>query len=137
MATFLPRLTGSAQSVDADGIKLYTISAHSRTVDEAPFVVELHRVKKHLQVNWRTTPAFAIFHEGSTASYLVLAWWENGNELFTRVSVQEEDGWVADPDKYSFCLWDMEVMWFERAAFIRHMYCGSPDIESYRAERRP
>jgi hypothetical protein len=136
MPGFSPRLIGStAQGLDADGIKLYTISAHGRAVDEAPYLVELDRTKKHTSVIWRATPAFAIFHDGAIAMYLVLAWWRNDNELFTRVSVREEDGWVSDPDKYSFCLWDMEVMWFERAAFIRHIYNGSPDLESYRADR--
>jgi hypothetical protein len=136
MSGYLPRLIGSTTpDVDADGVKLYTISAQLRAVDETPYLVELARLKKRQAVTWRTTPAFAIFHDGSTASYLVLAWWGNDNELFTRVSVREEGGWASNADRYSFCLWDMEVMWFERAAFIKHIYTSSPDIRSYRAAR--
>jgi hypothetical protein len=136
MSSFLPRLIRSTSpGVDGDGVKLYTISAHGRAVNEGPYLVELDRAKKDTSVIWRATPAFAIFHDGATAMYLVLAWWGNDNELFTRVSVREESGWVSDPEKYSFCLWDMEVMWFEREAFIRHIYNGAPDIQSYRADR--
>lgn len=36
--------------------------------------------------------------------YLVLAWWDNNNELFTSVFVRTPQGWVEDQARYSFCL---------------------------------
>ena len=89
MGEFKPRLIASAAAVDPDGVKLYTVSAHWRAVDEAPFLAELEHLKKSNALNWQTTPAFAIFTDGQTAEYLVLAWWGNDNELFTRVAVRE------------------------------------------------
>ncbi len=69
--------------------------------------------------------------------YLVLAWWGNDNELFVRVAVRESGTWLVGSDRYSFCLWDMEVMWFERQCYIDSMYSGSPNLQRYRAARLP
>jgi uncharacterized protein (DUF2461 family) len=136
MSAYSPRLTrATTPFLDADGIKTYTISARERSIDEAPFRAELSRLKGREGKEWRQTPAFAIFHDGQAALYLVLAWWGNDNELFVRVSVKAVDSWVVDPDQYSFCLWDMEIMWFERSAFIRQMYGGASDLDAYRGER--
>ncbi|THF64658.1 hypothetical protein E6C76_11425 [Pseudothauera nasutitermitis] len=133
---FLPRRTESYPDwLDTDGIKIYTISAHGDDVDQAPYLSRLAEVKQARNKPWGITPAFAIFHDGASARYLVLAWWGNDNELFTSVSVQTPDGWVEDPERYSFCLWDLEVIWHERNSFVRHCYCPTPDIEAYRQSR--
>ena len=86
-------------------------------------------------IDWSRTPTFAIFHEGAGALYLVLAWWGNDNELFTRVAVREPQGWVSEAGQYSFCLWDLEVMWNERQYFIDTVYCAEPNLASYRLKR--
>lgn len=66
--------------------------------------------------------------------YLVVAWWGNDNELFTSVSVTEEGTWIEDPSRFSFCLWDLEVIWHERNSFVRHMYSGKPSLVDYRSD---
>lgn len=120
---------------DPDGIKVYTISASGRPVDQALYFSRLAAVKKQKAVAWQCTPAFAIFHDGESMAYLVLAWWGNGNELFTAVSVRTPSGWVEDSAKYSFCLYDLEVMWHERNYFIQCMCGAAPSLERYRAMR--
>src|SRR4051812_22169881 len=102
---------------EPDGIKVYTISATGDEVSYSAFVAELARLKAARSVNWATTPAFAIFHAGATMLYLVLCWWQNENELFTTVSVLKDGQWIADREKYSFCIWDLEVFWHERNSF--------------------
>ena len=135
---YSPRLIRNAQTPsDSDGLKLYTISAHDTPLDERPFYEEMLRLKGLCAVDWARTAAFAIFHEGASALYLVLAWWGNENELFSRVSVRESAAWDAEPNRYSFCLWDMEIMWFERQSFIRHLYSGDPNLANYRKDRIP
>ncbi len=130
---FKPRNIESRQDWrDEDNIKLYTITALDAPVDQGPYLARLAEVKRQKAVNWPNTPAFVIFHEGATYRYLVLAWWGNDNELFTSVSVHEGDGWVEDPAKYSFCLWDLEVFWFERNAYVDLVYCDAPDLDAYR-----
>jgi len=120
---------------DPDGIKVYTISARHQPVNQAPYFTRLEAVKKQKKVAWASTPAFAIFHDGADMAYLVLAWWDNGNELFTSVSVQTASGWVEDPTKYAFCVYDLEVIWQERNHFVSFMDCAEPSLERYRAQR--
>lgn len=129
------RLESDPAWSDADGIKIYTLSAHGSTVDRAAFATHLAEVRKLKGVAWSATPAFAIFHDGAGARYLLLAWWGNDNELFTSVSVQTDAGWVEDPSRFSFCVWDLEIMWHERNYFIEHVYCAAPDLRAYRDRR--
>ena len=120
---------------DPDGVKIYTISAHHRPVEQTPYLERLAEVKRRKSAAWASIPAFAIFHDGAAAAYLVLAWWGNDNELFTSVSVHTPSGWVEDPARYSFCLWDLEVMWHERNYFVEFIYCPEPSLDGYRAKR--
>ena len=121
--------------LDADGIKLYTISAHARPVEQTGYRARLAEIKTGIEVDWPSTAAFAIFHDGATTAYLVLAWWANDNELFTSVSARSSEGWIEDPRRYSFCLWDLEVFWFERNRYVELVYRAAPDLDGYRAAR--
>ena len=120
---------------DEDGIKIYTISAQNKRVDQAAYLARLAEVKQSKSVGWSSIPAFVIFHDGASGQYLVLAWWGNDNELFTSVSVNTASGWVEDSFQYSFCIWDLEVFWHERNYFIKQVYCSSPNLKGYRAKR--
>jgi hypothetical protein len=133
---FQPRkIESSPEWSDPDGIKVYTISARNQPVDQAPYFERLAEVKKLKAVAWAFTPAFVLFHDGASLSYLVLAWWGNDNELFTSVSVRTESGWVEDASRYSFCVYDLEVFWHERNYFIQFMDCAEPNLAGYRATR--
>lgn len=130
------RIDSSPEWHDEDGVKLYTVSASGRAVARSAYLVRLAEIKETIAIDWTTTPAFAIFHDGAhRLQYLVLAWWGNDNELLTSVSVREGERWVEDPRRYSFCLWDLEIFWAERAAFIDHLYCERPDLDAYRRAR--
>jgi len=135
-SVFVPRrIESRADWCDAEGVKLYSISAAGSRVDESAYRERLAGMKRARAVAWATTPAFAIFHDGAMLRYLVLCWWGNDNELFTAVSVLTATGWVEDAGRFSFCVWDMEVMWHERNAFIAHVYCPNPSLGAYRANR--
>lgn len=49
--------------------------------------------------------------------------------------VEVNSDWVIDPAKYSFCLYDMEVMWKDRNIYIETMDSGRPSLIRYRACR--
>lgn len=133
---FQPRLTMTDTDwLDEDGIKLYTISATNQPVDKSDYLERLKVLKQSKKFDWARTAAFAIFHDGSSAQYLVLVAWGNDNELFATVSVRKDEDWVDDADAYSFCLWDLEVMWEERNIYIETMYSGVESLENYRATR--
>ena len=116
------------------GLKVYTISASGAPVDCAVYWSRLRAVIREQGWNGAKNPGFALFHDGATMPYLVVARWGNGNELFTSVSVFVDGQWMEDPLRYSFCVWDMEVFAHERSSFLQHIYKPEPDIEAYRAD---
>jgi hypothetical protein len=120
---------------DTATTEIYTVAGPGLAVVQDDYRERLAHVKRDVPIDWSTTPAFAIFHEGASARYAVLCWWGNENEMFTHVSVSEDGTWIHDPLRFSFCLWDLEIMWHERNAFIEHMYSGERDLGAYRAAR--
>lgn len=85
---------------------------------------------------------FVILHRGRGADYVVLAWWDNENELPLRVFVRTngEAAWRAARDSESICVWDLEVVAFERDAYVQNMLAASgADIDGYlaRTANRP
>lgn len=119
---------------DADGIKLYTVSPTGAPLDRRPYLDRLAEVKASKAVDWNRVAAFAVLHEGAAARYLVLCWWAQENELLTCVSVEERPGeWTCDPDRHSFCVWDLEILWAERNLFLETVYTTEPDLAAYRA----
>jgi nicotinamidase-related amidase len=132
---FTPRLTRAIPHPhDPDGVKIYTISADGTDLEAAPFFSQLQLLKSERQLDWASTPAFAIFHKDAGQLHLVLAWWQNGHELLSSVSVRNGDRWVQDPTRYSFDLWDLEIFWYERNSFMRHLCSGSANLAGYRQD---
>ncbi|MBK1879557.1 hypothetical protein [Pelagicoccus mobilis] len=119
---------------DPDYLKLYTISATGAPVVPSDYLERLGEIKNAKPIPWAQTPGFAIFHEGASLRYLVVCWWGNDNELFNSVSVFENGSWIEDTSKYSFCLWDLEVIWHERNSYIKHLYSGTQDLNAYRED---
>ncbi|MFN9975158.1 MAG: hypothetical protein ACK58T_35230, partial [Phycisphaerae bacterium] len=92
--------------------------------------------------------AFVIHHIATPLDYLVVCWWDNENELLTRVLTRNAAAATRDPatpfrlsERESFCVWDMDIMWHERAAYVRHVLAGlrggvgSGDLNAYAADR--
>src|SRR5262245_9437663 len=62
---------------------------------------------------------FVICHQGRGWHYLVVSWWDNENELLQRVYVRPTDApqgtrFHAASGGESACVWDLQVIWFER-----------------------
>ncbi len=65
---------------------------------------------------------FVIEHLATPVDYLVLCWWQNKNEIITRIYIRGAGAaWRPTDGNESFCVWDLDIMWFERNAFIRTM----------------
>jgi hypothetical protein len=89
------------------------------------------------QTRMRPGLGFAIAHQGNGADYAVLAWWDNENELPLRVFVRPqtpEGTWRTARDGESICVWDLEVIGFERMAYVETLL-GGGDAEAYLARR--
>lgn len=75
---------------------------------------------------------FAILHQGRTADYFILCWWDQENELPARIFVRDADGWRPARDGESFCVWDLRVLWFEREAYVAAVLSSkSSGLEGY------
>ncbi|HXE57383.1 MAG TPA: hypothetical protein VNK43_05240 [Gemmatimonadales bacterium] len=124
-------------------IKLYSITHDGSELDWSDF-------EAGLRLAWAELPqpavtlerpglGFLVAHRGRTAHYLVLGWWDRENELPVRVFVRdvEEGGdpaaWRPARGGESFCVWDLQVLWFEREAYVATLL--SPDAPSDAAAR--
>lgn len=82
-----------------------------------------------------------IRHAGVGANYVVVARWGNLNELFVRTFAAPQERtasprWRSGDEEFSFCVWDMRVLWHERNAYVRHMLdTATPSPEGYLADR--
>jgi hypothetical protein len=69
----------------------------------------------------RAGVGFLIAHQGNNINYLVLGWWDRENELPLRVFVSDPGDagpWRAARDAESVCVWDLQVIWSEREAYV-------------------
>jgi len=85
---------------------------------------------------------FLILHHGRTSDYAVIGWWDNENELPLRLLVRDQSKgarWRRPKPDESVCVWDLEVIWAERNAYVetalvagsrnpaeRYAFTGSP-----------
>lgn len=72
----------------------------------------------------RPGAGFLIKHQGATGDYLVAGWWSQQNELPMRVWVRADGTWRPAGPHESFCVWDLEIVWFERNAWVETMLTG-------------
>lgn len=112
-------------------LKLYSV-AHDQTPIDWP------RFEPGLQLAERELPppdaragrpglGLLIAHQGATGDYVVLGWWDHENELPLRVWVrrQGDPHWRRAQDGESVCVWDLEIIWSERQAWVQTMLSGS------------
>jgi hypothetical protein len=77
--------------------------------------------------------ALLIRHQGRAADYVVLAWWDNENELPLRVFVRDQSTgrWRPAEGGESVCVWDLEILWAERNAYVKSVLGASPSVDAY------
>lgn len=99
--------------------KCYRIQAPGQRGDWAHFALGLTEWLAHHPQRWSQQPGFVIFHQGAYRPYLICGWWDQGNELFQAVLVWADGQWQEDSQRYSFCLYDLEIFWAERHFFLQ------------------
>ena len=105
-------------------VKLYSIALDTPTIDEDVFapglILGLDALPQPPATDERPGAAFCIMHQGRGADYVVLGWWDRENEMPVRVFVHpaEEDAWRRARGGESFCVWDLQVIAFERDAYV-------------------
>jgi hypothetical protein len=126
-------------------MKLYSISHDGSEIDWSLFEPEIRRglgaLPRPAVAPGRPGVGFVIAHHGRTADYLVMAWWDRENELPLRVSVRGSDpgsGFHPARDGESICVWDLELIWLERQAYVATVLGESPaESTAYYLARHP
>lgn len=121
-------------------LKLYSIAYVDGPIDwaayEAGLALALPALPQPADTAHRPGVGFVIAHQGRGVHYLVLNWWDNENEYFNRVYVRPLEtaaAWRAASGGESACVWDLQVVAFERDAFVTCVLArpSRPDIERY------
>lgn len=145
--TFAPRPIRFLDLIQRDGwsIKRYAITDGPDPLDEAVYADGLERAFAALPTPAMTAHrpgvGFVICHQGRVRHYLVMSWWDNENELPQHVYVRPRDGeashqWRRATGSESICVWDLQIINFERDAYVRHVLTpASPDLRAYLAAR--
>lgn len=137
-------------------VKVYTITAGRPISKELVSAAKRLAFKKLDEWRRETRPwpdhsaASLIVHHGEGANYIVLDWWVDESILQHHVWSSPIDA----PERFTYlsplgigvCVWEMEVLQFEREAWIAYVLgrSGGPDMEAYFAahlnaheERKP
>jgi hypothetical protein len=119
-------------------LKSYDVLFNTDPIDESTYA---HGISLALQslptpavTDRRPGVGFLIRHHGRTVHYIVLSWWDNENELLQRVFVRTFDegaAWLNITGQGSFCVWDAQIIWHEREAYVRHVLAEAPDLDAY------
>jgi len=112
-------------------LKFYSIVYGQALLDRSDFGrgfrLVLHHLPQPAQTDERAGVGFLIAHQGRGASYAVLCWWDQENELPIKVAVRRPDergGWRPARGRESICVWDLEVIAFERQAYVETLLAG-------------
>ena len=110
-------------------LKDYSIVHGGQSVDWLDFArgfeLVLTQLPRPAVAAGRPGIGFRIAHQGATARYAVLAWWDNENELPFRIAVRRDgEEWRLAQDSESICVWDLQVLAFERDAYVTTLLSG-------------
>jgi hypothetical protein len=136
---YAPRPIRFRELLDTNGyrLKVYEILYGYQEFDATLFAQALKLYSKELPVppitDSRPGVGFIIFHQGRGWYYFVLCWWDNENELVQKVFVRKvgkSEKWKPASLGQSVCVWDLEIIWFERNTYIDSVLSGG-SIEEY------
>lgn len=140
MTAYAPRDIRFHGVRDARGwsLKLYSVHYAARPLDWESFGPGFSLAEADLPqppaAPGRLGAGFLIGHQGKTGDYVVLGWWDNENELPLRIFVRRAGGdWRRAQGSESICVWDLEIIWHERTAWIETVLSpgGSGARETY------
>lgn len=121
-------------------IKLYGLNAeHKRLLPElVKAAKELARkvLPSGGEANDAYGVGFAGVHCGIDSNFIFFDWWANENELHHHVftsSMERPLDIRPAPDGVTACVYDLQVMWFERNAWVEKVLSNpeGPDVEAY------
>jgi hypothetical protein len=133
MKPYLPRLISRQDTLTVDGwdLKRYSITLPGSPIEPARFDearrLAISALPAPASTAQRLGVGFLVEHQGDGVDYCVLGWWDRENELPLRVFVAEPGAaWRPARGSESVCVWDLEVIAAERAAYIATVLSSKP-----------
>lgn len=130
---YAPRAIAKLASLQFGGwaLKRYSIRYGDAPFDESRFgegrAMALAALPQTATAPGRTGVGFLIEHQGNGVDYVVLGWWDRQNELPLRVFVHGAgQQWRPAQGAESICVWDLQVLWAERQAYVATVMKGAP-----------
>ena len=119
-------------------LKMYSVTAGLKPLDPEAFhdgrALALQSLPPVAPEDGRPGAGVLLHHQGYTKNYTVACWWDQENELPVRVFVSAGDGWRTANEHESICVWDLEILWFERDAWVATVLSGAaiePGVNRY------
>ena len=141
-APYKPRHVRFIRREDVDGwrLKLYGISLNGKEPD--PEFVDATRdlaaavLPQPAAGDGHYGVAFATAHDATSLYIALVYWWQSENELHQRIYVSTKDGpiaFVPVENQPAGCVWELEIVDFERRAWIEDVLANpdGPDLERY------
>jgi hypothetical protein len=139
---YRPRHVRFIRREDVEGwqLKLYGIAVNGE--EPRPEVVEAVRdlaatvLPQPSVADDRYGVGFAIAHDARWLGIALVYWWQSENELHQRIYVSPKDdprAFTPVENQPAGCVWELEVVDFERRAWIEDVLArpGGPDLDRY------
>jgi hypothetical protein len=141
-APYEPRHVRFVRREDGEGwrLKLYSIALNGAEPD--PAFVEATRdlaasiLPQPPVADERYGVGFATAHDATSLYIALIYWWQSENELHQRIYVSpkgEPISFTQVENQPAGCVWELEIVDFERRAWIEDVLAGpdGPDLERY------
>lgn len=131
---------------DLDGwrLKIYGIAYDGEGPDDDFVAAAVSEARERLPAAHspaRYGVGFLGVHQGRGVNFVFVDWWEQENELHHHVWFSDTSDRTAlragGPGDPIACVWDLSVIGFERAAWVRNVLAnpGGPDLDAYLADQ--
>ena len=132
--------------IDDICIKVYTITNRENFEANVTYKKTLELLPKWAEnIKNSTIPthrnAFLMVHEAREGTLILLCWFTGENMIETNIYYADfENPSDINPSIYKekqlVCIWELEIVWFERKAWIKHILSKShnPDFNNYQKE---
>lgn len=129
--------------VDDIHVKVYTITNRKKFEADITYKKSLELLPKWVEnIKKSSIPthrnAFLMIHEAREGTLILLCWWTGENMLETNIYYADfKNPSEINPSIYKekqlVCIWELEIVWHERKAWIQHVLSNAenPDFVSY------
>lgn len=131
------------QTIDEICVKIYTITNREKFEANITYDSAIKQLPNWINtIKTSTIPthnnAFLMVHEAREGTLILLCWFTGENMIETKIyyadfNTPSKIGPSVYKEKQLVCVWELEIIWHERKAWIKHVLSKpeAPDFKSY------